>query len=127
MRDFAVSADHSHPNTIDLKTNGVTLFIDAARVCALAAGIASTNTVQRLSAWAARGGVSAAELDGWASAFHFLQLLRLRHQQAQIARGEPPDNHLEPARLNTLDRRILREALRLAKNLQTRLALDYQL
>ncbi len=52
---------------------------------------------------------------------------RLRHQQAQIARGEAPDNHLNPDLLNRLDRRILKEALGLAKGLQTRLALDYRL
>lgn len=127
VRDFAVSSDESHPHTINLKVNGATLFIDAARVVALAAGIGDTNTVQRLKGWAARANVPAAEADAWAGAFHFVQLMRLRHQQAQIARSEPPDNHLDPDLLNSLDRRILREALRLAKSLQTRLALDYQL
>jgi CBS domain-containing protein len=127
VRDFAVSRDDAHPHTIDLKVNGATLFIDAARVFALAAGVRETNTVRRLSGWAARVGVSAGEVDAWNEAFHFLQLLRLRHQQAQIGRGEAPDNHVDPYMLNRLDRRILKEALRLAKGLQTRLALDYLL
>ena len=127
VRDFAVSGDKSHPHTINLKINGATLFIDAARVFALAAGIAETNTVQRLEGWAAKVGAPAAEAEAWAGAFHFLQLMRLRHQQAQIARNEPPDNHLNPDLLNNLDRRILKEALRMAKSLQARLALDYQL
>jgi CBS domain-containing protein len=127
VRDFAVSGDDSHPHTINLKVNGATLFIDAARVFALAAGIGETNTVQRLQGWAAKVGVPAAEAEAWAGAFHFVQLMRLRHQQAQIARSELPDNHLNPDLLNSLDRRILREALRQAKVLQIRLALDYQL
>jgi CBS domain-containing protein len=127
LRDFAVFHDAAHRDTIDLKVNGATLFIDAARVLALAAGIAETNTVRRLNEWAAEAGVSAADVEAWTGAFHYLQLTRLRHQQTQIARGEAPDNYLNPDVLNRLDRRILREALRLAKNLQTRLALDYRL
>lgn len=127
VRDFALSDDASHPRTINLKVNGATLFIDAARVFALATGIADTNTVQRLKGWAAKVDGRSAEVEAWAEAFNFVQLMRLRHQQAQIARNEPPNNHLDPDVLNTLDRRILREALRLAKALQGRLALDYRL
>ena len=127
VRDFAVSRDAAHPHTIDLKVNGATLFIDAARVVALAAGIGETNTVRRLNEWAAKVGIPAEQRDAWTGAFDFLQLTRLRHQTAQIARGEAPDNYLDPDMLNRLDRRILREALRLAKTLQTRLALEYVL
>jgi len=127
VRDFAVSSDDAHPHTIDLKVNGATLYIDAARVFALAAGVPCTSTVERLTQWAARVGIAPVEVDAWASAFHFLQSVRLRHQHAQISRNEAPDNYLDPDRLNHLDRRILKEALRLAKGLQSRLALDYHL
>jgi CBS domain-containing protein len=127
VRDFAVSSDDGHPHTINLKVNGATLFIDGARVFALAAGVGETNTVQRLKGWAAKVGVPATEAEAWTGAFHFVQLMRLRHQQAQMARDELPDNHLDPDLLNNLDRRILKEALHMAKSLQTRLALDYQL
>ena len=127
VRDFSVSSDDAHPHTIDLKVNGATLFIDAARVFALATGVAATSSVERLAQWATKVGVPSAEADAWASAFHFLQSVRLRHQYAQICRNEAPDNHLNPDELNQLDRRILKETLRLAKGLQTRLALEYHL
>jgi CBS domain-containing protein len=127
VRDFALSRDAAHPHTIDLKVNGATLFIDAARVLALTAGIRETNTIRRINEWAGKVGVAAGERQAWTDAFDYLQLTRLRHQQAQIARGEAPDNHLNPDLLNRLDRRILRETLRLAKSLQSRVALDYLL
>jgi CBS domain-containing protein len=127
LRDFTVSGDTAHPHTIDLKVNGATLFIDAARVLALAAGIKETNTVRRINDWAEKAGIAAGEREAWISAFDHLQLARIRHQQAQIARGEAPDNHVNPDLLNRLDRRVLKEALGLAKGLQTRLALDYRL
>jgi len=127
VRDFTTSDDPQHPNTIDLKVNGATLFVDVARVYALANGIAATNSAQRLRETAARGSISKTDADAWIAAIQFLQHFRLRHQHGQIARGEKADNYLNPDRLNELDRRLLKETLRAARSLQQRLALDYQL
>ncbi|MDZ7583679.1 MAG: putative nucleotidyltransferase substrate binding domain-containing protein, partial [Thiobacillus sp.] len=127
VRDFVLSDDHAHPHTIDLKLNGATPFVDAARIFALAAGSPQTNTAKRLRAAAPALHIPDAELADWNRAFHFLQLLRLRHQHGQQRAGQTPDNHLDPDTLNPLDRRILKEALRQARKVQARLALDYQL
>lgn len=127
VRDFTPTTDSAHPNTIDLKVNGATLFIDAARVCALASGGMQTNTARRLVEWAASRSIPAAHVEAWVGGLHFLQLVRLRHQQQQTARGQAPDNYINPEQLNDLDRRILKEALRQAKTLQARLSLDFQL
>ena len=40
-------------------------------------------------------------------------------------RGEPLHNHLDPSVLNDLERRVLREALRQARSLQSRLTRDF--
>jgi CBS domain-containing protein len=61
-------------------------------------------------------------------AFHFVQMLRLRRQEEARAMGEARDlNRVDPDTLNSLDRRILKEALRQARKLQNRVALEYQL
>src|SRR5438067_16989 len=92
-----------------------------------AAGVPATNTIERIDQWSAKSCVGTAEADAWSGAFYYLQLIRLRHQWQQIARGEAADNHVNPDQLDDLERRTLRESLRLAKSLQTRLALDYHL
>jgi CBS domain-containing protein len=127
VRDFTVGEDKAHPDTIDLKVNGAILFVDPARVYALAHGLAATNTAERLRSVGERGLLSAKDCDGWIAAFHYLQQFRLRHQHARMARGEPVDNHLNPDRLDEIERRLLKETLRSARGLQQRLALDYQL
>ncbi len=127
VRDFVLSEDDAHPHTLDLKLNGATPFVDAARIFALAAGSPQTNTAKRLREAAHALKIPADELADWNRAFHFLQLLRLRHQHAQQRAGRTPDNHLDPDSLNPLDRRILKEALRQARKVQARLALDYHL
>jgi CBS domain-containing protein len=126
VRDFILSDDAAHPHTLDLKLNGTTPFVDASRIIALAAGVAQTNTAKRLREAGRALNIPEEEIADWNGAFHFLQLLRLRHQHGQQHQGVAPDNHLDPDTLNQLDRRILREAFRQARKLQSRLALDYE-
>ena len=123
MRDFVVGETH----TLDLKLNGIAPFVDAARIYGLASGATQTNTVQRLRASAARLNIAPAEIGAWVDALHFIQLLRLRLQHQQCEEGSELSNKVDPDSLNDLDRRILKEAFRQARKLQSRLALDYQL
>ena len=125
VREFILATGGEHPHTLDLKINGVQPFVEAARVYALASGATATNTLERLAAAGAARNIPALEVDAWCEAFRFIQALRLRLNAAQSARGEPTHNHLNPATLNELERRILREALRQARSLQSRLARDF--
>ncbi len=112
--------------TLDLKLHGTALFVDIARLYALAHGIEATGTRARFEAVGDRLGVPPAERDAWIAAFEFLQMLRLQVQLP--AAGTPPPaypNRIALADLNDIDRRVLRESLRIARRLQQRLALDY--
>ncbi len=100
LQDF--SADE-----LDLKAGGARIFVDAARILALADGVAETSTARRLRA---RGEAGAVE------AFHFIQGLRLRH-----------GNRLRAEALSVLERRVLKEALREGARLQQRLRMDFGL
>jgi len=125
VRDFALARRGEHPGTIDLKVNGVQLFVEAARIYSLADGVTATSTLDRLAGTAGVRGIPAAELDAWASGFRVIQRLRLGLNAAQHARNEPLHNHLNPAALEDEERRSLKHALRQARNLQARLARDF--
>ena len=122
VRDFVTGAD----NTVDLKLNGITPFVDAARIFSLAVGGAQTNTVQRLREIAAPLNIAAQDTGAYCESFLFIQLLRLRLHHAQSEQGKALTNRVDPDTLNNLDRRILKEAFRQARKLQTKLGLDYQ-
>jgi CBS domain-containing protein len=109
---------------VDLKLQGTALFVDAARLYALAHGVAEQGTRQRLEAAGPLLKAAPRESEAWVAAFEFLQMLRL---QAQLARpnAEFP-NEVEVRALNDIDRRMLKEALRVAHRLQQRIALDWQ-
>jgi len=127
VRDFVLESKGEYAHTIDLKLNGTTPFVDAARIYSLAAGDTHTNTLQRLRAAAAGMNIPPAEVEAWGEAFLFIQLLKLRNQHWREKEGRPMHNHIDPDELNELERRILKEAFRQARKLQTRLALDYGL
>ena len=113
--------------TIDLKLQGTALFVDAGRLYALAQGTAAIGTRDRLERAGHHLGLAATEYRAWVSAFEFLQLLRLRVQLE--SESQPPacqPNRLRLADLNDIDRRMLKECFRVARQLQQRLRLDYE-
>jgi len=111
---------------IDLKLNGTMIFVDAARLYALAQGVDATGTRARFEAAAAALHIEPRECQTWIGAFEFLQMLRLRVQATGGA--QPPDpnpNRLDLKTLNDIDRRMLKESFRAAQRLQQRITLDY--
>ena len=111
-------------DSIDLKLQGTALFVEAARLLALAASVTATGTRERLEGAAGPLSVPASEVSSWVAGFEYLQLMRLGVQAA----GAAPDraNRIELSSLNEIDRRVLRETLRVARRLQQRLELDYR-
>jgi len=125
IRAFAVDDEPGVKGTLDLKTRGTRIFVDCARVFALAHGIAETGTAARLAIAGERLGVEKRHVQATLHAFHFLQLLRLRQQEQPPVAGHP--NRLDPYSLHEVDQRMLKEAYRMAKQLQERLRLTYRL
>jgi len=127
ISDFVTEEADGAKEFIDLKKAGARLFVDAARVLALAAGVSSSNTAQRLRSAGAVLKLPEAEIAAAVDAFFFIQQLRLRSQLANDRDERAAANRVFPGKLNEIDRRILKESLRQARKLQSRLALDYQL
>jgi CBS domain-containing protein len=127
VREFVVESGGAHAHQLDLKLRGTTPFVDGARLLALAHRIEEPNTLARLRAAARAGVLHDSEAEAWCDAVTYIQLLRMRAHQAQARAGQALDNFIDPDTLNELDRRILKEAFRQARKLQTRLRLDYQL
>lgn len=122
LRDFSRGDD----GCIDLKLNGTTPFVDAARIFSLACGIDETNTERRLRAAGPLLHVPSNETESWIAAFHHVQGQRLKRQAASDAHGGAPGNRVDPYGLHEFDRQTLKLAFEQAGHLQKRLALDYR-
>ncbi len=127
FRDFIVDDNKEHPGTIDIKQNGVTLFVDAARAFALASGVTRGNTRERLLAAGDLRKWPQSEVNAWADAFSFLQSLRIRHQFSLMQNGSKSNNQINPYELNQLDRKFFLESLRQAGKLQKQLSMDFDM
>jgi len=125
IKDFICDKHPQFPNTIDLKTSGTRLFVDVARIFALACGIAETSTAERLSAAAKMGKIPRKDIDAIIDGFFFLQKLRLRVQQDGSPMGLA--NRVDPRTLNELDRFMLKLSLKQAKKLRNEIRMRYWL
>jgi CBS domain-containing protein len=128
LREFVLTRQgNDKAATLDLKVQGLTPFVDGARLLALANGIGACNTHERLRQLVTQGVIEPLDGAAYEEAYHFIQQTRMQQHQRQTRDNLPYSNRVDPDSLNHLDRRILRESLRQAQRLQSSLALRYQL
>jgi CBS domain-containing protein len=108
---------------VDLKHHGTAVFVDVARIYALALGVPVTGTRERFEAIGPLLHMSSQDTEAWSAAFEYLQMLRL-----QVQMGDTPLEHanLVPLEsLNSIDRHILKESFRTARRLLQKIGRDY--
>lgn len=127
FREFVLTRKHGEKATLDLKVQGLTPFVDGARLLALANGIHANNTLERLRQLVDKAVIEPLDGAAYEEAYHFIQQTRMQQHQLQTRENLPYSNRVDPDSLNHLDRRILRESLRQAQRLQSSLSLRYQL
>lgn len=118
------NTEKSKQNTVDLKTMGVRLFVDIARIYALKHGVRATNTIQRLRLGGQKLKRNQKLIEADIAAFEFIQSIRMSGQL--LAKEGQDPNRIDPYGLNELDQRVLQESFRQAQLLQERLRLDYR-
>lgn len=123
LKDF----NTNHNDAIDLKINGTALLVDIARLLALENGSTATNTVRRFQEVIDKSGFNEKQIKGCIETFLFIQLIRMKHHFELEQAGLPLSNEIKPVELNALNTRVLREAFRLIRTLQSSLANKYRL
>ncbi|MFV9505201.1 MAG: DUF294 nucleotidyltransferase-like domain-containing protein [Oscillochloridaceae bacterium umkhey_bin13] len=115
-----------HKDRLDLKHRGTALIVDLARIFALQAGRTETSTTARLRMAWPEASISEVEAHALIGAFDLLSQLRLRHQLAQLAQGETPNNLIHYPSLSPLEQRELRAAFQTIGRVQRALAMSFQ-
>jgi len=127
FRGEVLAAGGSAGDELDLKKFGSRIFVDAARIFALAAGVRPVASRLRLHQAGPLAGVQPGQLAAIEAAFSHVLRLRLEQQMLAARAGQPASNVLKPAALHDVDQAILRESLHQARHLQQRLKLNYAL
>ncbi|MEE4314809.1 MAG: DUF294 nucleotidyltransferase-like domain-containing protein [Desulfofustis sp.] len=125
FRNFIVEKNGEYRHRLDIKRTGIALYVDVARILALRHGVKETNTLARFKVLADEGHLDRQLAGAAADSYELIMQLRLLHQLEQLAEGALPDNHIDPADLTDLERRMLKESFRILERLQTVLQTIY--
>ncbi len=117
FKNFIVERDGEHKNRLDIKKQGLTPFVNFARVLALKFGIKETNTLARLKALMDGEHIQGELWTAACEAYELQMQQRLVHQLRQIEAGILPDNYIDPADLSDLERRMLKDAFTVIERL----------
>lgn len=113
---------------VDLKKGAIAPIVGLARVAALAAGAQARSTMERLQVAQSSGALLGRDdANMLAEIFPSLFQLRLRTQLAALTARAPIDHAVRLAELTALERRHLKEALIVIKNIQSAIRAAWQL
>jgi CBS domain-containing protein len=125
FKTFIVEKNGEHKNTLDIKRQGITPFVNFARVQALKHGIKETNTLARLNVLHAEGHLPQNLWQAACEAYELQMQLRLVHQLHQLDNGIIPDNRITPASLTELEKQMLKEAFSVIERMQAMLKTEF--
>jgi len=126
FRHFVLEDNGHEEKALNMKKRGITPITDLSRIYALSAGIDEINTRQRLEAAAKAGVISEDGMSDLRDALEFIASVRLQHQSLQSARGDDIDNYVKPDILSPLERRHLKDAFDVVRDMQTVLEQRFQ-
>jgi CBS domain-containing protein len=124
FRSFILKDSGDHENELDIKHHGIALVNDLARIIALAEGILTPNTAERLlstNEHLLQKPLKASLLEAWL----LLNDLKLENQARQLKAGEQGSNFINPDELSPLRRAHLKNAFKSIERAQKALAQHY--
>jgi CBS domain-containing protein len=110
--NVAVQRRGARRGRVDVKAAGGMQLAGAGRVHALELGMEATNTVDRFREAGRQRIYLEEQVREITDAYQHLLRLRLVHQLGQLARGETPDNFVDPRALSHADALLFRDALK---------------
>lgn len=127
FRNFIVEKNGEHKNSLNLKKNGLTPFVDFARVMALKHGIKESNTLGRLQQLLEIRVLSPEFYAELVDAYEFIMQIRLVHQLQQFEDDISPDNFVNPSHLSDLEKQTLKEAFEVIRRMHNYLKQEFRL
>lgn len=105
--------------TLDLKKGGIFPLVHGLRALALQYHLSETNSFDRLTVLAQQGHLESQLAQDCNEALSFLLTLRLQQGLTALDVGAPASNLIEPKRLSTLERDLLKEAFAVVKRFKS--------
>ncbi|BBO75953.1 nucleotidyltransferase family protein [Desulfosarcina widdelii] len=126
LRQFVVETSGAHSRGLNLKLHGLTPVVDAARIIALETGIPETNTMARLHKIQQQQVLDADFTAAIDDAYDYINFIRISHHLLARGQGLQMNNFVDPAQLNPMERKVLKESFTIVRQLQDLLSRRYQ-
>ncbi|MGC8660504.1 MAG: DUF294 nucleotidyltransferase-like domain-containing protein [Desulfomonilaceae bacterium] len=126
FRGFLVEKNGEHKDRLDIKTRGLTPFVDFARIMALRNGLRETNTLTRLRILGESGAIPSELYTETVEAYEFQTQIRLIHQLRLLESGKQPDNYIDPAELTNVEKKTLKEAFGVIGRMQAYVKAEFR-
>ncbi|MFV0576697.1 MAG: DUF294 nucleotidyltransferase-like domain-containing protein [Vibrio sp.] len=110
------TGDNSH--TLNIKKYALNLIIDLARIYSLAAKGTLTGTEERFTYAYEQGKMTENNYKNIIGAYRFITQVRFTHQNESLKLGKKPDNHIDPKRFSSFERKHLKDAFKIINELQ---------
>ncbi|MEJ1156814.1 DUF294 nucleotidyltransferase-like domain-containing protein [Prosthecomicrobium sp. N25] len=123
-----IMATVGREEVIDIKKSGTFPIVHGIRSLAIEEGLTETSTVERIARVRQTGIFGEAFARELVGAFRYFSELRLRAQLDAVRRREPESERLvRPSQLSSLDRDLLRDALRVVRHFREIVRNHYKL
>ena len=100
--------------------------VDLARLYSLKNQITISNTIKRLNVIYDKSIISHTGHTNLIQAYNFLMQLRFKHQVVQISQHKSPDNIIDPHMLSEIDLIVIKKAVSIIEDFQTKVKLDFK-
>ena len=121
VREFVVEHSGEHRGRLNLKRGGLRPITSIGTWAAVITGVPAAGTPERLRAALDAGLLDPDEAASLEHAYEYLFAMVLGHEVEALRSGAAPSTWIDPASLDTLTRRQLREAFRVIAKVQGRL------
>ncbi|MCP3940662.1 MAG: PAS domain S-box protein [Desulfobacteraceae bacterium] len=123
--NFSLESKGPNKNCLDIKM-AMTPIVDFARIYSLNHGIRDTNTQARLYQLYLKQVLSRGEYSEIEQAYGLMMQIRfIRQANAIIGEKVNPDNFVNPKNLSAMERKMLKEILKMIKGLQNKLSFEF--
>ena len=116
-----------HKDELDVKKGGIFPIVHGIRSLALEKNLSKTNTVERIKALNDLEIIDKEFASELIESFNFLLSIRLKFRLEKIDAKLLPDNYINPSKLNTLEKDLLRDCFKIVDKFKKYLTYHYKL